>query len=111
MAPKNKGKKGKKNDDDYWSVYCQSNRGSSFIIHSREKAGEAVESSMATSMNISDTEGSSLQKPQNDFSAFSALTDPDATVFEDDGDGGGLMAREIMSIGPSNVLISIDSLS
>jgi len=101
MAPKNKGKKGKKNDDDYWSVCRQSNRVSLFIIYSREKAGEAVESSMTTSMNISDTEGSSLQK----------LTDQDAAVFEDDGDGGGLMAREIMSIGPLDVLISIDSLS
>jgi len=74
---------------------------SSFIIYSREKAGEAVESSMTTSMNISDTEGSSLQK----------LTDQDVAVLEDDGDGGGLMAREIMSIGPLHVLISIDSLS
>ena len=111
MAPKNKGKKGKKNDDDYWSVCRQSNRVSLFIIYSREKAGEAVESSMTTSMNISDTEGSSLQKLQNGFSAFSALTDQDTAVFEDDGDGGGLMAREIMSIGPLDVLISIDSLS
>jgi len=101
MAPKNKGKKGKKNDDDYWSVCRQSNRVSLFIIYSREKAGEAVELSMTTSMNISDTEGSSLQK----------LTDQDVAVLEDDGDGGGLMAREIMSIGPLHVLISIDSLS
>jgi len=107
MAPKNKGKKGKKNDDDYWSVYRQFNRVSSLIIYSREKAGEAVESSMTASMNILNNEGSSVQELQNDFS----FTDQDAAAFEDDGDGEGLMACELMSIVSSDVLISIDSLS
>lgn len=104
MAPKNKGKKGKKNDDDYWSVYRQFNRVSSLIIYSREKAGEAVESSMTASMNILNNEGSSVQELQNDFS----FTDQDAAAFED---GEGLMACELMSIVSSDVLISIDSLS
>ncbi|KAL9712432.1 eukaryotic translation initiation factor 5B [Leucoagaricus gongylophorus] len=83
MAPKNKGKKGKKNDDDYW-----------------EKAGETIEPSMTISMNVSDNEGGSSPKPKNSFSAFSASIDPqDAGALEDDGDGGGgLMVRGIMSI-------------
>jgi len=98
MAPKNKGKKGKKNDDDYWSVYPQSNRVSSLINYSREKAGEAVEPSMTASMNILDNEGSSLHEPQNGLSAFSAFTDQDAAAFEDDGDGEGLMARELTNV-------------
>ncbi|KXN84214.1 Eukaryotic translation initiation factor 5B [Leucoagaricus sp. SymC.cos] len=78
MAPKNKGKKGKKNDDDdYW-----------------EQAGEAVESNKTASINASDDEGASFQKPKGGFSAFSSFVDtPDAEALEEDeGEGGGLMS-------------------
>ena len=69
-------------------------------LHFREKAGETIEPSMTTSMNVSDNEGGSSPKPKNSFSAFSASIDPqDAGALEDDGDGGGgLMVRGTMSI-------------
>ncbi|KAF5364381.1 hypothetical protein D9756_000896 [Leucocoprinus leucothites] len=77
MAPKNKGKKGKKNDEDYW-----------------ENAGEAVEPNKTASVNVSDDEEGSSKKPKMGFSAFSAFADTqDVEAFdEDDGGGGGLMS-------------------
>lgn len=69
-----------------------------FILHSREKAGEAVEPNRTDSVNVSDDEGASLKESKGGLSAFTSFVDSqDAQAFEEDeGEAGGLMVREIL---------------
>ncbi|KAF9449567.1 hypothetical protein P691DRAFT_774614 [Macrolepiota fuliginosa MF-IS2] len=77
MPPKNKGKKGKKNDDDYW-----------------ENAGETVEPREAASIDVPDDEGGHSGKPTSGFAGFASFADTgDVGAFEEDEEGtGGLMS-------------------
>ncbi|XP_006459793.1 hypothetical protein AGABI2DRAFT_184341 [Agaricus bisporus var. bisporus H97] len=77
MPPKNKGKKGKKNDDDYWA-----------------NAGETVDPIESAPASIPDDDIGPSTKPKSVFSAFSSLADTeDVGAFdEEDEGGGGLMS-------------------
>ena len=95
MPPKNKGKKAKKTDDDFW--YVQHESCSSISDFARENAGETVPPNLAAP-NGGGSEGEDLfeKKPKAGFSAFAStgLTD-EIAVEDDDDDGGGLMVRFI----------------
>ncbi|KAH7922410.1 hypothetical protein BV22DRAFT_1037540 [Leucogyrophana mollusca] len=80
MAPKNKGKKSKTNDDDFW-----------------DQAGESVANNNAAVLKAtgSDDEGGSVRGPGSGFSAFAALQDEGAGAAnepEEEEDFGGLMS-------------------
>ncbi|KAK7471227.1 eukaryotic translation initiation factor 5B [Stygiomarasmius scandens] len=78
MAPKNKGKKSKKaDDDDFW-----------------ENAGESVANNnvSAPANDASDDESKPSGKPQGGFSSFAALNMDDAGGAEEEEDFGGLMS-------------------
>ncbi|PPQ81088.1 hypothetical protein CVT25_014551 [Psilocybe cyanescens] len=77
MAPKGKGKKGKKGDDDFW-----------------DKAGEAIEPNKVALGDVAD-EDTFVPKPKaSGFSAFSAtgLMDDIPTQDDDEGPAEGLMS-------------------
>ncbi|RDB15518.1 Eukaryotic translation initiation factor 5B [Hypsizygus marmoreus] len=76
MAPKNKGKKGKKGDDDFW-----------------DKAGEAVAPNTLTTAPVEDVDD--IPGLKSGFSGYAALTIADeggAQPEEDEEDFGGLMS-------------------
>jgi translation initiation factor 5B len=98
MPPKNKGKKGKKADDDFW--YAQHASFSSISDFTRDNAGETVPPNLAAPNGGSDGEDVFEKKPKAGFSAFTStgLTDEIAAEDEDDDGGGGLMVRFIYMI-------------
>ncbi|KAH0587010.1 hypothetical protein H2248_005829 [Termitomyces sp. 'cryptogamus'] len=76
MAPKNKGKKGKKGDDDFW-----------------EKAGESVAPNLVATPPEDDEDFGHRPKVQAGFSGFAALNmDSSSAVEEEEEDFGGLMS-------------------
>ncbi|KAH9483008.1 Eukaryotic translation initiation factor 5B [Psilocybe cubensis] len=77
MAPKGKGKKGKKGDDDFW-----------------DKAGEAIAPNNTSHGDAADDDAFSSKPKKTGFSAFSAVGLVDDIPGEDDDDGpaGGLMS-------------------
>ncbi|KAJ7590596.1 hypothetical protein C8J56DRAFT_1013560 [Mycena floridula] len=79
MPPKNKGKKGKKGDDDFW-----------------DKAGESIPgiSNLAAAVDASDDDARPGTKPKASFSAFAALGADDGAgaAEEEEEDFGGLMS-------------------
>lgn len=94
MPPKNKGKKGKKGDDDFW--YVQHTSCPSISDFARDNAGESVPPNLsAPNDGGSDGEDFFAKKPKAGFSAFASAGLMDEIVAEDDDDGGGLMVRFI----------------
>lgn len=94
MPPKNKGKKAKKGDDDFW--YVQHESGSSISDFARDNAGETVPPNLsAPNGGGSDEEDLFAKKPKAGFSAFASAGLMDEITAEDDDDGGGLMVRFI----------------
>ena len=93
MPPKNKGKKAKKGDDDFW--YVQHESGSSISNFSRDNAGESVTPSLSAPADGGGSEGEDLfaKKPKAGFSAFASAGLMDEITAEDDDDGGGLMVN------------------
>jgi hypothetical protein len=92
MAPKNKGKKSKKGDDDFWSVDPSDVSDLRYINDQpREKAGTSIEGNNATaSGNVSDNE-ESFAKPKAGFSAYAALGLMEDVPADEEEDFGGLM--------------------
>ena len=89
MAPKNKAKKGKKqDDDDFWCEHSHEPRpctqSTSFV---REKAGTSVAGNNADQL---DDEGTQPVKAPG-LSAFAALAEGDGPADEEQEDYGGLM--------------------
>ncbi|GLB33308.1 putative translation-initiation factor 2 [Lyophyllum shimeji] len=76
MAPKNKGKKGKKGDDDFW-----------------DNAGEAVEPNVLAAAPPADEE-EVVHQPKSGFSGYAALSmmDDGPAAEEEEEDFGGLMS-------------------
>ena len=99
MAPKNKGKKGKKqDDDDFWCVRAPYLAHTLFtsLIRSRETAGTSVANNNASSSQDAGAASDDDFKPaaKAGFSAFSALGGDDGDAAPDEGeDFGGLMVR------------------
>ena len=94
MPPKNKGKKAKKGDDDFWYVQHQSFSSISDFV--RDNAGESVPPNISEpNGGGSDEEDFLAKKPKAGFSAFASAGLMDEIVAEDDDDGGGLMVRFI----------------
>lgn len=96
MPPKNKGKKGKKNDDDYWLMNQYPNHAHvNLTLCSRANAGETVDPIESAPASIPDDDIGPSTKPKSVFSAFSSLADTeDVGAFdEEDEGGGGLMVR------------------
>lgn len=76
MPPKNKGKKGKKGDDDFW-----------------EKADQTVEpNALATTSAVDDDDGSKSKGGISGYAALSMTDDADAVAVEEEEDFGGLMS-------------------
>ncbi|KAF8075906.1 hypothetical protein FPV67DRAFT_1604632 [Lyophyllum atratum] len=77
MAPKNKGKKGKKGDDDFW-----------------DKAGEAVEPNTTTAAAPTADDEDTNTRSKGAFSGYSALSmmDDGPAAEDEDEDYGGLMS-------------------
>lgn len=95
MPPKNKGKKGKKADDDFWYVHSK-NLSHRFQTFGRENAGETVAPNLsAPNYQESDGEDIFAKKQKSGFSALASagLTDDIAADVSDDDGGGGLMVR------------------
>jgi translation initiation factor 5B len=92
MPPKNKGKKGKKGDDDFW--YVQHGSCSSISDFARDNAGETVPPNISEA-NGGGSDGEDLfeKKPKAGFSALASADLMDEIAAEDD--GGGLMVRFI----------------
>jgi translation initiation factor 5B len=95
MPPKNKGKKAKKGDDDFW--YVQHESCSSISDFARDNAGETITPNLsAPNGGGSDGEDFMAKKPKAGFSAFASADLMDEMAAEDDDDdGGGLMVRFI----------------
>jgi len=101
MPPKNKGKKGKKGEDDFWCVRCLVSvaRIHELIIMldriHRDKAGESVEpNKLVVDANGTENEDTSVDTPKvSGFSAFSSssLMEDTPVGDDDEGGGGGLM--------------------
>lgn len=93
MPPKNKGKKGKKNDDDYWSACYRISQAYTQIL-SREAAGESV---AGNKIDLANGAGHSDDDPQpaskGSLSAFAALAAEggEGKVEDEEEDFGGLM--------------------
>ena len=99
MPPKNKGKKAKKGDDDFW--YVQHGSRSSISDLARDNAGETVQPNLsAPNGGGSDGEDSFAKKSKAGFSAFASAGLVDEIAAEDD-DGGGLMVRFICTLNQS----------
>jgi hypothetical protein len=98
MAPKNKGKKSKNDDDDFWSVYNPSLfriRSKSCNNSYRAKAGTSVaNNNLVESGDTHDVE-EPIAKASTGFSSFASLgmMDGSEQVAEEDEDFGGLMVR------------------
>lgn len=95
MPPKNKGKKAKKADDDFW--YVQHTYYSSISDFTRDNAGETIPPNLAAP-NGGGSDGEDLfeKKPKAGFSAFaSASLGDEITAEDEDDDGGGLMVKFI----------------
>ena len=101
MAPKNKGKKGKKqDDDDFWceakrlpASCCRANGSHSY----REKAGTSVAGNNVVSVDEQSEDDQSKTRSQGGFSAFADLgVEGVGAEDEDDEDFGGLMVRKVL---------------
>lgn len=100
MAPKNKGKKGRKDDDDYWCVFSLRYQFvSESHLLSREKAGTSISNNnVGISLNGGDvSDNDSKPKQAGGFSSFTALGG-DVGALDEEEDFGGLMVRFILSI-------------
>ncbi|KAG6885491.1 hypothetical protein C0993_001098 [Termitomyces sp. T159_Od127] len=75
MAPKNKGKKGKKGDDDFW-----------------EKAGESVPPNTSALPPEDEHDSDYRSNTKGGFSGFAALSMENSQVAEEEEDFGGLMS-------------------
>ena len=89
MPPKNKGKKGKKGDDDFW--YVQHESCSSISDFARDNAGESVPPNLSAINGGGEDEDLFEKKPKAGFSAFASAGLTDEMVADEDDDGGGLM--------------------
>ena len=104
MAPKNKGKKGKKQDDDeFWCVpaHLLLLDSSSYALESRETAGTSIAGNNVEAPANAGEASDDDFKPKGKgkasaFSAFAALGMEEPPVDEDgDEDFGGLMVRKM----------------
>lgn len=111
MAPKNKGKKGKKqDDDDFWQV-SDISIGFDTLAYarSRENAGTSVAgNNLAT--NAEDAEDDYVPPKKAGFSAFAALGIEEPAEEEEEEDFGGLMVRSWRGSRASDLLRCIASL-
>jgi hypothetical protein len=92
MPPKNKGKKAKKGDDNFWCVNVQDGAFRFHLIIDREKAGDTPKPNDTLAANVvgSDDDATPADKPRaSGFSTFATAGLMDEIPDDDEGGGGG----------------------